>query len=547
MANPKYYVTTPAHDPASTPTAWLYTAILGDAIARHRHMCGFDVVHFVGTHTSRVSLPYSPEGALGKRIASTPPNQKRFDKLAAHADILCDTISSDEHTRAVQTLLRRTMHRSRLAIYKANYQGWYCIHDQIDIGDSLEPANCSVCGCAGKMISEERYFFRLSAFHDRLVGLYKYRPEFLQPQFRSREIESLLQKGVKDIPISRRSTGCGVPWPDDPKHTVSPCYSELVRYLSGIGFGKDGYGSDQFTRYWPANLHVIGKEQLICHALYWPALLIAADLHVPRHIFAHGTLCFDQEARNGAHAPERLLHTFGSDALRYCLLREVPFEEDARLSFEKLVERYNTDLAGGFGKIVDRILTSLAEHCDGRIPNRSLGRSDQRMEIASTEIRAEARFLFDNNNFSEGLKTLWSLLTIIDKALTDSQPRESVRESKDNHRLTDVLHDACQSLAWILILLHAILPRTTDAIWRTLGQTTDLRDQGIDETPWGCLMPGTPLAKLGPLFPAIRQNGAVPGGCRDIRHPRHNQCGPAQEPTARQPVSDQKRHENGVE
>jgi methionyl-tRNA synthetase len=298
MAKTKYYVTTPVYDAASPPrVGTLYTAILGDAIARHKRMCGFDVAHHIGFDAHGGQVDGAGERPSTGHRGSLERNSEAFEQLLKRSDICCTHFSlgsSAQHISAVQTLLQRIMRRSRLAIYKAKYEGRYCAHDGIDVSQSAEPADCRICGRAADLLMEERHFFRLSTFQDRLLALYKFRPEFIQPQFRGPEIENLVCNGLKDISISRISNGHGVPWPDDPDRFAYGCCSQLAGYLSGIGFGKGGFGSDEFKKYWPPNLQVIGKEALLWHAVYWPAFLMAADLPLPRHIFAHGTVGFDQ-------------------------------------------------------------------------------------------------------------------------------------------------------------------------------------------------------------------------------------------------------------
>ncbi|MGB7681776.1 MAG: class I tRNA ligase family protein [Candidatus Acidiferrales bacterium] len=508
MSKPKYYLTTPIYDAASSPQIeCVYTAVLCDAIARHKRICGFDVAQFIGADTHGVNFERPEERIGAARAALLRRNEKKFEELLNLVDVHSTHFQrtcSAEHIRGVETLIRRTLRRSRLAIYKARHQGRYCVHDEIDVSDSAEPADCAICGRAAVLISEERYFFRLSAFQDRLLALYKYRPEFIQPRFRLNEIRNLVTRGLKDIPIGRRTTERGIPWPDDSYFIVLGRYAKLASYLSGLGLGEAGYGSDEFKRLWPANLHVTGKEAFHSHTIYWPAFLMAADLNVPRHVFTHGAVCFEQEGMDKALFSEPIGQILGSDALRYYLLRQVGYGENARLGCEGLVRYCNDDLAEGLERLASRTLTLIARHCHGRIPVRSLLSSiDSTIEIAAGDIQAEVRFLLDSFNFCEALRKIWSLVAMIDKLLADNAQYELTGDPSEKRRFTDVLHDACQGLALIALLLHPILPRATDAIWNGLGQATRLEDQLIDETPWSCLMPGTPIGKLEPLFSGV--------------------------------------------
>jgi methionyl-tRNA synthetase len=508
MSKPKYYLTTPVFDAAFAPQiGFVYTAILCDAIARHKRMCGFDVAHFIGMDTHGVSLSSTEKQTETPRGSALRQNCRRFEELLNLVDVHCTHFRrtpSPEHILAIDTLVRRTMRRSRLAIYKNRYQGRYCLQDQIDVSESAEPADCPICKHAATLISEERYFFRLSDFQDRLTALYKYRPELIQPQVRLDTVAGFLAKGLKDIPISRGSTGGGVPWPDDSDHIVLPCYAELAGYLSSIGFGEGGYGSDEFKKYWPANLHVIDKNEFWPHAILWPAFLMAADLPLPRHIFAHGTIHFEREGTNKAFFPDRIVQLLGSDAVRYYLLREVGYGEDAHVDCDGLVRAYNPDLAEVLANLSSRILTLVGRHCDGKIPGQWVFSGiDWTLEIDSADIRAEARFLLDHFDFSGAIKKIWSLLAIIEKSLKDNARLEFTDNPGEKHHFINILQDACQGLGWIALLLFPILPRAAEAIWRGLGQTTLLEDEQVDNTPWTCLMSGTPIGRPETLFPRI--------------------------------------------
>jgi methionyl-tRNA synthetase len=508
MSNPKYYLTTPVFDASAGPdVGTVHTAILCDAIARHKRMCGFDVAHLVGSDAHGANLEDQDERAPAARTASLQQNSRKFEELLnlvdVHATHFQNTYSPG-HILAVQTLLRRILRRSRLAIYKGQYQGRFCLHDQIDVSESPEPADCSICGRTAVLVSEERYFFRLFAFQGRLMALYKYRPEFIQPQFRLDEITTLVARGLKDIPVSRKSSHPGIPWPDDPEHIVAGPLAILASYLSGIGFGEDGYGSDEFKRFWPANLHVIGKAALHSHAINWSAFLMAADLPLPRHVFAHPALILEHPETDKGFFSERIVQALGSDAMRYYLLREVAYRGDTCVALDGLVRRYNADLAKDLARLAHRIVTLVARHCDGKIPTRSLlSGIDQTLEIVSADIRAEVRFLLDNFDFSEALKKIWSLVATLEKLLSDNVPCELSDDSGEKRQLTDALHDACEGLGWLALLLHPILPRATAAIWKSLGQTTPLEVQQVDETPWTCLVPGTPIGKPEVLFPEM--------------------------------------------
>lgn len=504
MAKHKYYVTTLWHAGAADPDIdGVYTAILGDAIARQRRMAGFDVAHFAGSNRTM--------RARSERQTGTPDGQSFGDLeqlLDIHPTHVAD-LASPDHASAVQMLLRRIMRHSHQAIYQAPYEGYSCPYDHTAISESAKATDCPVCGRTGKWISERRYFFRASAFEGRLRALYKYRAEFVQPRVQSLQVERLIERGLKDIAIGGKVVEGEVPWPDAPGYRVPTLLSELVGYLCGLGFAQEGHSSDDFRRYWPANLHVVGKNALVAHAVYWPAFLMAADLPVPRHIFAHGVVALETGTPTTPLAID-LVRKFGPDALRYSLLRQVPYGQNVYVSLEKLAACYDTDVVRAFGELAQRILNLVAQNCDGRIPGPSAFVDfDITIESVTANVRAETRFMFDHHDFSEGLKTVWSLIPVVDKALTHATSELHGHGSEKRGRFEQVLHDACQSLGIITLLLHPVLPRTTSAIWKGLGQNTAIEDQLIDETPWGSLRPGTQIFQIEDLFPPGSTSGAI--------------------------------------
>ena len=387
----KYYLTTPIYYANSRPhVGSAYTTIVCDVIARYKRMCGYDVAYLTGTDEHGVNIERAAEKLGISPQELVDRNQQIFRDLwkllgIQYTDFIRTT--SKEHAKAVQALIARTLEKSPQAIEKRKYEGRYCIYDNLYVSDTPEPAKCPICTRPAELISEENYFFRLSDYQERLLNLYAGKPDtvrpdlypglsnFVQPDFRFNEVKSFVEAGAeKDVSISRKSIKWGISWPGDPEHVFYVWYDALTSYMSGIGYASDDpQRSAKFDRFWPADVHMIGKEIIRFHAVYWPAFLMAAELPLPKRIHAHGWLLFEQEkmskSKGNVAYPEPIVKVVGNDALRYYLLRETVFGQDGNFSREAMITRYNADLANGLGNLASRTLTMIANYCGGVIPN----------------------------------------------------------------------------------------------------------------------------------------------------------------------------------
>jgi methionyl-tRNA synthetase len=509
MAGQHYCVTTPVYGAhRRTPIEFLYSVILADAIARHKNMCGLRVAHLAA-----VSTAGEKSGAAAGSSATSHPNVpatragwlREILRIAGAEYTHFSDDSSPEHVRAVEEMMRRLMQHGHLEIYKAKYEGRVCAEEEIYIAPSNQPANCPMCGKPGELISEDRYFFRLSAFQGKLSALYKNRPSFIQPQSRNQEMKDFVGTALQDFPISWKSQGHGVPWPGDPDQVVSRELSVLVCYLSGLGFGQGGHGSDDFRLYWPADLHVIAGHSLHQHTALWPALLLAAEIEPPLHIYAHGALSLDDLPASPSVLQLPIFQQLDSDARRYCLLRGAPSGQDARLSSDALFRHGDRDISEGLAQLARRVLSLVADHCGRKIPVRPVMRGSQTIQVATAALRAEVRVLFDGFNFSDGLKRIWSYLALIGQVMADDDLLAVESGAQMSERKLAVIHDACAGLGWIALLLHPVTPRATSLLWASLGLTTALEEQNIDDTPWSVIMPGTPIGDFEELLPLIEK------------------------------------------
>src|SRR3984957_1502376 len=519
-SKPKYYLTTPIYYANSRPhVGSAYTTIVCDVIARYKRMCGYDVAYLTGTDEHGVNIERAAEKAGITPQQLVDKNEKIFRDLwkllgISITDFLRTT--SDEHARAWLPPARRTMERDqhlppeKRSIYKAKYEGRYCIYDNLYVTDTPEPANCQICGRPAELISEENYFFKLSNYQDRLLDLYKTQPQFVQPDFRRNEVVSFVESGLKDVSISRKTIKWGIPWPDDPEHVFYVWYDALTSYMIGIGYASDDVGQqEKFKAFWPAQLHMIGKEIIRFHAVYWPAFLMAAGLPLPGKIHAHGWLLFEQEKMskskgNVAYA-EPIVKTLGNDALRYYLLREVVFGQDGNFSREALITRYNADLANGLGNLASRTLTMISNYCGGKVPNSHLDNAPDALltvhEVASTPFHNSIRNSIDAFAFSDAITIIWGFVALVDRYLATKKPWVLAQDPTQREELERVLYVAAASIRVITAFAYPFIPEATQKIWAQLGQAENLKDFRIDKLGWLELQPGTKIGKVEGVFP----------------------------------------------
>ncbi|HKN61326.1 MAG TPA: methionine--tRNA ligase [Candidatus Acidoferrales bacterium] len=537
MDKPKYYLTTPIYYANSRPhVGSAYTTIVCDVIARYKRMCGYDVAYLTGTDEHGVNIERAAESQGITPAELVDRNQKIFLELwkllgISYTDFVRTT--SPQHAIAVQNLIRRTQRITPEAIFKRKYEGRYCIYDNLYVSDTPEPANCQICGRPAELISEENYFFRLSAYQDKLLQLYKDNPQFVQPDFRMNEVKSFVESGLKDLSISRKSIKWGIPWPGDPEHVFYVWYDALTSYMSGIGF-VDGESKDsaKFKRFWPADVHMIGKEIIRFHAVYWPAFLMASGLPLPKQVFAHGWLLFEQEkmskSKGNVAYPEPIVKVLGNDALRYYLLRETVFGQDGNFSREALITRYNADLANGLGNLASRVLTMIQNYCDGVIPDPRVvggqflvnhGEFVAGFSAVSLQIILAGYEAF---GFAGAAEAIWALVASTDKYLVLQKPWTLASDPAQRQELERVLYAAAESIRFVSVLAHPVIPDATQKIWEQLGQAGKLADVRIDQLQWGGLKPGTRIGKPEAVFPRVDKKEAserIEAMEQEIRNP----------------------------
>ncbi len=544
----KFYLTTPIYYPNARPhVGSAYTTIVCDVIARYKRMCGYDVAFLTGTDEHGEKLQRAAEAAgipVEKFVAEKRELFKElWRKLGISEYKFVHTSQNEAHKASVQWMIRRAAKAGY--IDKKKYEGRYCIHDERYVSDNAEPVDCDICGRPAELISEENYFFKLSAFGGSdgpLMRLYRDNPNFVLPDFRMNEVKSFVEGGLRDISISRRRLKWGIPWPDDPEEVVYVWYDALTSYLTGIGFRGEEQSED-FKKYWmgaegPSEVvHMIGKDILRFHAVYWPAFLLAAGLPLPKTIFAHGWIYYEQDkmskSKGNVVYPEPIvdaLESFGApgnDALRYYLLRDTPFGQDASFSYEGLIQRYNSDLANDLGNLASRTLTMIGgRSLGGKIPKSSgqLGDDailgiDRSADIGEAAQRALANYRgrLAASDFSRGIEALWKFISVVNKYLVDTSPWAITItrilnpvtgnwEDADDPAASDrntILYVVAEALRFIAVMAYPLVPTSAERLWKQLGCEGDIKDQKFDDLKWQSLKPGIKVGKPEPIFPRL--------------------------------------------
>jgi methionyl-tRNA synthetase len=509
----KFYITTPIYYVNARPhIGHTYTTIACDAVARRQRMLGADTWFLTGTdeHGQKIERAAQAAGKTPQQLTNEVSAEFRalWDRMGLSYDDYIRT-TSDRHKRGVQELFRRI--RDNGFIYKGHYTGQYCVFDELYV-DSVGPgAPCPECGRPTETVKEENYFFKLSAFQDKLLKLYTEQPEWIRPETRRNEVISFVRSGLRDLSISRSTFSWGIPVPDDPKHVIYVWLDALANYITAIGFGSpDPAEQQKFEKYWPADVQMIGKEIVRFHCVYWPAFLMAAGLPLPKGIVAHGWLLFEEnkmsKSRGNIVRTETILDVLGADALRYFLLREIVFGQDGSFSFDALVQRYNADLANGLGNLASRTLTMITRYFRGEVPYPSHAAArkagDDAIAETARQTIAEYQTLFDQYQFSRALETAWGLVAAVDKYIVENEPW-ALGEKQDEEsraRLATVLYTSAEALRIVTALAHPVIPEATTKIWAQLG-LGDIKKAALQDLKWGELHLGTKLGAVEAVFP----------------------------------------------
>ena len=521
-----FYVTTPIYYANSLPhLGHLYTMIVGDTIARSKKQQGIETYFLTGTDEHGINIERAAQNA-----GRTPKEQadyvvsyfkemtSKFGLDTEHGgyDIFMRTTEPFHH-EGVSALWRKIAKaktpKGNDALYKGHYEGWFCApcaeyktEDEYEKPKNEgEPPTCLIHETPLDRVSEESYFFRLSDYDEALLSVFEGRPDFVRPESRRNEVMSFVRGGLQDLSVSRLRTSVswGVPVPDDPSHTMYVWFDALINYITAIGYGnKEREQAVGFEKFWPA-LHLVGKDILRFHAVYWPAFLIAGGIELPRAIVAHG-MWVDPVGRKMSKTLRNvieldILHKhFSIDAIRYFVLREMVFGQDGRFGYEALIDRANSDLASGWGNLSSRTLTMIGRYCDSRIPS-GVVPADGFIENARDQFLQH----LENLAFSRALETAWSVIARVDKVISDAKPWDLAKDENQKQTLGAVLYQAAESLRWLSVLLHPFMPNASQAMWTQLGLDGSPAQVNPKELKWGELKEGSRIGDVQPVFPRI--------------------------------------------
>ncbi len=508
----KFYVTTPIYYVNDVPhIGHAYTTIIADALARFHRLCGHEVFFLTGTdeHGQKIERAASERGLKPKELADQVV--LRFKDLWLALNISYDFfIRTTEpfHEKGVQKIFQKL--KDKGDIYKGIYKGWYCISDENFLAEDvpLEPSGEKICPDCGKkaiLVSEECYYFRLSAYQQKLLDFYAANPDFVRPPGRMNEVVSFVRQGLKDLSITRTTVKWGIPVPDDPQHTIYVWFDALHNYVTGIGYG---WNNELFERFWPADLHLIGKDILRFHAIFWPAFLMAAELPLPRTVFGHGWWLKDEtkmsKSKGNVLDPHIILDAFGPDPLRYFLLREIPLGQDGNFSHEGFLHRVNSDLANDLGNLVQRTLTMIWNYFQGKIEGAEPeNQSDLALKEAFSQLKEKVKILFEDYAINRALEEIWAFINQLNKYLADNEPWKLASIKEKRGRLARILLECARGLWGIAYLIYPVMPASAEKIWEMLGEKRPISSLKFHEINPDLFSADNQMQKPEALFPRV--------------------------------------------